>query len=297
MATKKLDFPIHRDPTTRFLPWIIAFMVFLSVLAMVGFIIMNKEVSHWQEDVNYQFTVSIPSMKNKQQDKVVLIKVINGLRGVDKVVSVSPLSQSDISQLLKPWFSDGNLLKTLPLPHLISVIASAGNPPTSAELSRIIKPIVKTATIDDHSIWLAHIVSVFSSIRNGSLGILLLVLLAMIGTVVFTTRTGISVHADVLKVLYLIGAQNKYIATQFAYQATRLSFWGVIIGMIFSSPVFYTLWKLNHTTNNTMMFSQIHMGSLSLLLLIIVPSILAIIIARITAWLTVMFVLKSHSNR
>ena len=64
------------------------------------------------------------------------------------------------------------------------------------------------------------------------------------GTVIFTTRTGLSIHKEAIEVLHLIGAQDSYIAGQFAARAMMLGLKGGLIGMALGLPALYLVGSL-----------------------------------------------------
>jgi cell division transport system permease protein len=51
------DLPLDRDQLSRFLPWLIAFMVFLSVMAVAGMLVLNATASKWDRGVRGTMTV------------------------------------------------------------------------------------------------------------------------------------------------------------------------------------------------------------------------------------------------
>ena len=64
---------------------------------------------------------------------------------------------------------------------------------------------------------------------------------ATVGTIIFTTRTSLAVHQGAIEVLHLIGAQDIYIAAQFAHRAFILGLKGGVLGLFLVVP---TLWGI-----------------------------------------------------
>ena len=60
MMFRRGDLPLDRDPTGRFLPWLIALMVYLAALALVCAMVMNKMVERWDTGLSGSITVQIP---------------------------------------------------------------------------------------------------------------------------------------------------------------------------------------------------------------------------------------------
>ena len=61
------------------------------------------------------------------------------------------------------------------------------------------------------------------------------VALVATAAVIFTTRTGLAVHRDVIEVLHLIGARDSYIANGFAYHAWWTGLRGGLFGAILAA--------------------------------------------------------------
>ena len=61
-------------------------------------------------------------------------------------------------------------------------------------------------------------------------------MVATVGTVIFTTYTGLAIHREAIEVLHLIGARDTYIAKQFAFRAFALGFKGGVYGLIIGIP-------------------------------------------------------------
>ena len=47
--SRRSDLPLDHDAHSRFLPWLIAFMVFLANLAMVGMLMLNTVAERWDQ--------------------------------------------------------------------------------------------------------------------------------------------------------------------------------------------------------------------------------------------------------
>ena len=54
------DVPLARDASQRFLPWLVAFMVYLAVLAFLGALAVHKGIQRWDSGLAGHLTVEIP---------------------------------------------------------------------------------------------------------------------------------------------------------------------------------------------------------------------------------------------
>lgn len=233
MAFGKPDLPLSRDASGRFLPWLVAFMVYLATLALVSSMIMNALVARWDHGLADRLTVQIPAPgaggeAGEQEARIdSAIEVLTSTPGVG---GVAVLDDSEISALLDPWLGDAELARELPLPTLIAVTLTPGDPADLGTLAVRLQAAVPGAVIDDHQRWVGGLVSLTRSVDLIAALVVLLVGLAAVITVIFVTRTGLAIHRQVIELLHLIGAQDSYVARQFQTHAMKLGFKGGMLG-------------------------------------------------------------------
>ncbi len=236
--THHKDLPLDKDPGTRFLPWLIAFMVYLAALSVVATSIMQSVSARWERGVSDTLTVQIPPGQSVKQDQMQIEGILKILREHPAIVLAEPMGKDQVYKLLEPWLGDGAMLDEMPLPHLIDVSLRHGQEIDTPALATELNRIAPGATLDDHRIWLDRLIRMSRTLEWGAYIVLALISLAAIGTVFFVTRTGLAIHHDVIEVLHLIGAQDTYIARQFAEHSMGLGFRGGLLGLAAAGPTF-----------------------------------------------------------
>lgn len=236
MFARRSDLPLDRDALARYLPWIIAFMVYLASLALAGVLILDDLAGRWDKGVSATLTVQIPATDDAANDARLTAAVVEKLRAVPDVVSAEAVGREQIMALLEPWLGSVAADEDLPLPHLIDVQLSPGGRIDAEALSRRLARIAPGAMVDDHGVWLNRLLRLLHAVEALATGILLLMGLATAGTVVFTTRTGLAIHQDVIEVLHLIGARDAYVARQFGQRALTLGLRGGLFGLALAVP-------------------------------------------------------------
>jgi cell division transport system permease protein len=118
-----------------------------------------------------------------------------------------------------------------------------------------------------------------------AIAVVVLIGLAAVATVIFTTRMGISIHHDVIELLHLIGARDGYVAAQFQRQAMLLGLRGGVLGIVFAVA---TLYGLRHVAGRleTPLAPDIPVAHWAWGLLAAVPvatALIAMVTARLTA--------------
>lgn len=237
MRRSPADVPLARDTSERFLPWLIAFMVYFAALATVSATMTHRMVQRWDKGLTGQLTVEVPppgpeAPESEQQvrlDRVV--ELLGRTRGVREVVLYGA---DDIADLLEPWLGSGARDLDLPLPGMIAVTFDTSAPPDLAELAERLEQAVPGTLLDDHRRWLGSLVDLARSVQAFAGVIVLLVGLVAVLAIIFVTRTGLSIHRNVIEILHLIGAQDSYIAGQFQRHALFLGLRGGLIGSAFA---------------------------------------------------------------
>src|SRR6185312_8848024 len=68
MLGRRLDIPLNRDGSVRFLPWIIALMVYLAGLALAGTLVLNGALARWDRSLTGTLTVQLPPAEEGKGD-------------------------------------------------------------------------------------------------------------------------------------------------------------------------------------------------------------------------------------
>lgn len=236
LGVKRSDLPLDKDAHSRFLPWLIAFMVFLAVLAIGGILVLNATAARWDQGIGGTLTVQVAATEDPARDQNNLQEVLNVIAATSGIERYLVIEEDRMLSLLEPWLGPDAKADDLPLPKLIDVGLADEATFDLKAFTRQLQLRVPEATVDDHRIWLQRLVNLIRTVELIAISILVFIALATMGTVIFTTRTGLAVHREAIEVLHLIGAQDSYIAGQFAGRAMILGLKGGIIGLILGIP-------------------------------------------------------------
>ncbi len=61
---RRFDIPFARDGSVRFLPWIVALMVYLAGLALAGTLLLHSALADWNRGLAGVMTVELPPATN-----------------------------------------------------------------------------------------------------------------------------------------------------------------------------------------------------------------------------------------
>ena len=240
--------PLTRDASSRFLPWLIAFMVWLATMALAAVLVLSSFSEQWRNDLTGTLTVQIATTPNGQLGTTEhrLNRALDILRKSPGVIAAKAVPLKKISDLLAPWLGREVVTKTLglPIPRLIDVkVQPDANIDLAALRERLNKEVDGTQ-VDDHGAWLDKLIALAGVVEAIALAVLALISIAAIATVIFATRTSLIIHRDVIELLHVIGAKDAYVADQFHWHALNLGLKGGLAGVFLAATTLLGLGSL-----------------------------------------------------
>ena len=234
---QRFDISFEKDDSSRFLPWLIAFMVFLATLSVAGLFVLSDITRELGTGFSNKITVQIPvsmSIKSDTLRKNEALRLLRSFEGVNRAEIVRP---ADVIELLKPWLGEAAALDQLPIPGVIEVEIDRTTEVSNETLRAMLLPKIPDVLVDDHREWLNYLANTIRSIEIVAFSIVFLISLTTVGTVIFTTRTSMGLQKETIAILHFIGAHDHYIANQFAIRAAWLGLKGGVLGSIVSVPI------------------------------------------------------------
>lgn len=240
----RTDLPIARDASGRFLPWLVAVMVFLASMALAGVLSLDGMLNDWSRDLSGTLTVQVPPGKTPDETTARVERAVRLLSSTPGVAGASAVPEEQLTDLLEPWLGSRELIAELPTPRLIDVDLSDSERPDMAALETRLTDAVPGAAIDDHRVWLSKLIELAEGLRALAWSVIGLVAAATAATVVHATRTALAVHRPQIEVLHLIGATDGYVAGQFARRALWHGVIGGLGGLTLSVPALWGIGML-----------------------------------------------------
>lgn len=248
------DVPLGGDASSRFLPWITGLMVYLAVVALAVTMVLADAGRMWRHDLTGTLTVQImpdaggraASLDARTRAATELLLATPG------IARARVLSEVQIAALLTPWLGPEAMTTGLPLPRLIDVSLGAASGLDTKALAARLAAAVPGASLDDHAMWLDRLLALIGVIEAVAAVTLALIGLAGITIVVFTTRSGLAIHEDVIAVLHMIGARDSYIARQFQTHVLGLALKGGLVGFSFGAATVAVLGAVTAGTGGSL---------------------------------------------
>ena len=223
------DLPLSNDPASRYIPWTVGLLVFLATLSLaIGFFLLSAG-ENWRRSLSGTLTIQVPAGPHQQSFTGSVIDLLSATPGVD---AVRRITDDEVATMLEPWLGAEISTLELPMPVLIDATVRRGHAIDIEALSIRLMAVAPGTVVDEHAVWLRRLTDLAAIATTVSLSVMVLVLLSAVITVVFTTRTGLAIHSDVVEVLHLIGAKDSYIARQFQIHALWLAGIGAACGSV-----------------------------------------------------------------
>jgi len=239
----RTDLPLAHDKSTVLVTVLVAVMVFLAVLASAGGLALDNMLDRWTRDVAGNLTAQIPPVPGLGDDARAATdarveRALAVLRDQKGVAAVRALSEAELTALIEPWIGASEVLRDLPMPRLIDISMRPDALATFdvSEMAAVLREAVPDATLDEHRLWLSRLLNLGEAVGLLGLTVVLVVGAATTIAVIHATLAGLSTHRPVIEVLHMIGAQDDYIARQFASHALWQGLKGGAGGFVLALP-------------------------------------------------------------
>lgn len=232
------DLGLRRALSDRLLPLLVAAMAFLAALALAGTMAASALAQHWQAGAGSVLTVQVPQPMAAAAEGggARLDRVVSLLRGTSGVASARPLSEDELTTLLRPWLGSGSGRIALPLPGVVEVRLSDPGLDTGRLAIRVAAAAPGTL-LESHDVWIRRLAVLARSLQACAGLALAVVAFVAVAVIAVATRAGLSARRDAIEIVHGLGATDSYIAGRFARRATLLATAGAGIGAVAALPV------------------------------------------------------------
>jgi cell division transport system permease protein len=284
MNLRRLDLPLDQTSVSRFLPWTIAGLVYLAVLALAVAAVADGALRIYNLRAKV-VTVTLPSVEDTSRSAEQLKAALDLLHRTRGVTSATPVSAEDLKKLIEPWLGSIKEASDLPLPQLIDVTLDPIAKPDLAALQSKLQRIVGGATIGVEALSRDRAERMAAFFRIWASGAGILTLIGVLLAVGLITRISLRAQVPVVELLRSMGAPDSYLARQFERYALLCGLRGGLLG--FALAVI-TIVALLYSSQRMQLAGSIQLGLsvLDWVLLACVPLVSVLLvtaIARMTA--------------
>lgn len=268
--------------------FVVGALCFLAALAALSAKSTYGAASAWTAEVEGEYTVSLSGADASAADAAARL-----LAGLDGVAAARAFSDAEINTLLEPNFGKSGLPADLPVPRLIAVTGAAEAGDIGAKISTALHGAGYDAAVDAHSEWAGDVRHMLSISRIVALSIVALLSATAIAVIAFATHAALLARRDIVDVLHVAGAKDRFIAGLFERRFWLLGLRAGTVGALVALASVAVLIAIGRSgTDRTGLLPQLSLDFPDLAVLVVTP-VIAGLAARIAAGITVMRSLRS----
>ena len=267
--------------------FVVGALCFLAALATLSAKSTYGAARSWTAEVEGELTVSLPDADRRGAEAArKLIESTDGIR------EARLLSKAEIDALLEPNFGSRGLPESLPLPQLIAVTAEPDVEFIGPTLERRLTEAGFVNAVDEHADWAGDVRRMLAIARLALTAVALLASTA-VAVIAFATHAALLARRDIVDVLHLAGARDRYIAGLFERRFWLLGIRAGAVGALLALGAAAAMIFAVHSSGaRTGLLPELSLDFLDLIILIITP-LIAGLAARLAARVTVIRSLKS----
>ncbi len=268
------------------MPWIIAIMMFVTVLAAAAGLGLGAAVQSMRADLAGRASVQVVEA-DAQRRAVLAARTLQALRAAPDVRAADPVDPVVLADQLRPWLGEEAMNGDLPVPALIDVLLTPGEAgPKIDRLRRLLADLSPKLRIEPHAAFLTPLAGLLSALGWLALGAVLLMMLATAAVVVLAARGAHDSHRGTIDVLHLMGSTDVQIARLFQRRIGLDALMGGALGFAFALLVILLI-GLRLAATGSDLLAAIALPMRDWLVLLALP-VAGVLLATLTARWTVL---------
>ncbi|MBH9536676.1 cell division protein FtsX [Novosphingopyxis sp. YJ-S2-01] len=266
------------------MPWVIAIMVFLTVLAAAAGLLLASASADMGQELARQATVQVLAAEPRERDAE-QARALSALRALPQVTDAASVPPAKVEQLLAPWFGGASIASELPIPALIDVTLTG--PADAGALQRLrvaLERAAPSARVDADGAWLAPVRGALQSLQWLAAALIVLLGIATAATVVLAARSSLGNHRETIAIVHLLGGTDHQISRLFQRRMALDAAFGAILGFVASAALLYALSR-QFLELDTPLVPVVGASPLLFAVLLVIPVVtvlLAVLMARLT---------------
>ncbi|MGB3753264.1 MAG: cell division protein [Parerythrobacter sp.] len=283
------------------MPWVIAIMVALVVIAAAGGLAISNIADNARAELAGGATVQVveangPAREEQAVAAQAMLETDPAIAGVRRV------PDAELDALLAPWLGVGSesddagvgggdrSFGAVPIPALLDVrLTDAANADVLNDLQARLAQVAPAARIDAQASWLAPVFDALQSLKYLAGALVLLLALTSVAAVWLAARSALGSHRSTIEVVHMLGGTDQQIARIFERSIGFDATLGGAVGLTLGLAAMLLIGGEFAALNSGMMAGGA-LGWLDWVVIAMVP-LAAVALAMVTARLTVLFAL------
>lgn len=229
---------------TRAMMWVMAVMLFLTVLAGALGLGMAGAGRALDRQLAGRLTLQLVEADAARRDRLSR-SLIAQVRAIPGVTRVAEVDRARLAELLRPWLGDAGVDAELPMPVLVDVDLQSGDPALIARVRAAAAAVSPAVRVDQHAQWLSPVARFLATLTWLAAGLVLLMASATAAVVLLVARAGLDTHRDTIAVLHMLGSTDTQVARLFQ---RRIALDTLLGGLVGTMGALAAIWLLGRQT-------------------------------------------------
>lgn len=273
------------------MPWVIAIMIALTVLAAGAGLALSNLAGNARSQISGGLTVQIveatPALREQQTAAALAF-----FEAREDVEAVRLVPDDEVAALLEPWLGDGIAQEDgLPVPALIDV--QMRGEVTAAVLRSWREELAQAAPaarLDAQANWLGPVFDAIGSLQYLAIGLVMLLALTSVAAVWLAARSALGSNSETIEIVHHLGGSDSQIAAIFQRSIAVDAGIGGLAGLLLGLAAIFVLGRQFAALGSGLVAGG-GLGLVDWILIACIP-LLGIALAVLTARFTVLSTLR-----
>lgn len=221
------------------MPWIIAIMTFLTVLACSAGIALQRGAATMADAVANRLTIQVVEPEAARRQDAVL-RILQDLKGIPAIRRISAVPRDVLVRQLEPWLGRDIAAADIPIPALIDVdlaVSGAEAGAATQEIVRRVSAISTKAHVQSHAAYLRPVATLVLTTGAIAFAIVALMAIATGCAVVLAARAAHATHRGTIDIMHMLGATDRQVIRLFQRRMTLDVSFGALLGLLVALAV------------------------------------------------------------
>lgn len=218
-----------------------AAMAFLAVFVLALAASSAQLARGWEAQLAETATIRVSAPPEEMEMQTAL--VLEVLRTTPGIAEARVMDTAEKAALLEVWLGPDLPLETLPMPRLIELRETPEGPDRQGLRLRL-SAEAPGAVYDDHTRWRRPLVQAAARLQGVALVALLLIGGVTCAIIALAASASLASNGQVIKVLRLVGARDRFIAAAFVKRISQLAVLGAAGGTALAMAALWALPEL-----------------------------------------------------
>jgi cell division transport system permease protein len=199
------------------MPWVIAIMVALTVVAAAAGLALANTVNSASDELAGGVTVQVVEANPVERERQARAAA-RRLKETPGVVDARVVSAAEIEALIEPWLGapGAGVQEQIPVPAMVDArLREAVNGEALGALRRLVREVAPSARVDAQSTWLTPVFAAIDSLQWLAFTLVALLAFALASAVLLAVRNALGANRDTIEIVHLLGGTDSQIARIF----------------------------------------------------------------------------------